>query len=94
MTRTRPCTTSTEVKKDYSNLKYQMVTVLYKNNDKSKVYGVYATKDNTEQTGILKDLKMDSAKKVKLDGTKYDLADTTSVYVNGEGHQLYHQVFC
>ena len=74
----------TEVKKDYSNLKYQMVTVLYKNNDKSKVYGVYATKDNTEQTGILKDLKMDSAKKVKLDGTKYDLADTTSVYVNGE----------
>ena len=45
----------TEVKKDYSNLKYQMVTVLYKNNDKSKVYGVYATKDNTEQTGILKD---------------------------------------
>ena len=74
----------TDVKKDYSDLKYQMVTVLYKNNDKSKVYGVYATKDNTEQTGILKDLKMDSAKKVKLDGTKYDLADTTSVYVNGE----------
>ena len=26
----------TDVKKDYSNLKYQMVTVLYKNNDKSK----------------------------------------------------------
>ena len=31
----------TDVKKDYSDLKYQMVTVLYKNNDKSKVYGVY-----------------------------------------------------
>ena len=59
-----------------------MVTVLYKNNDKSKVYGVYATKDNTQQTGILKDLKMDG-EKVKLDGTKYDLAKTTSVYVNG-----------
>ena len=72
----------TDVKKDYSNLKYQMVTVLYKNNDKSKVYGVYATKDNTQQTGILKDLKMDG-EKVKLDGTKYDLAKTTSVYVNG-----------
>ena len=72
----------TDVKKDYSNLKYQMVTVLYKNNDKSKVYGVYATKDNTQQTGILKDLKMDGVK-VKLDGTKYDLAKTTSVYVNG-----------
>ncbi len=72
----------TDVKKDYSDLKYQMVTVLYKNNDKSKVYGVYATKDNTEQTGILKDLKMDGAK-AKLDGTKYDLAKTTSVYVNG-----------
>ena len=72
----------TDVKKDYSNLKYQMVTVLYKNNDKSKVYGVYATKDNTQQTGILKDLKMDGVK-VKLDGTKYDLAKTTTVYVNG-----------
>ena len=73
----------TDVKKDYSNLKYQMVTVLYKNNDKSKVYGVYATKDNTQQTGILKDIKMDGDKKVKLDGTKYDLADNTSVYING-----------
>ena len=72
----------TDVKKDYSDLKYQMVTVLYKNNDKSKVYGVYATKDNTQQTGILKDLEMDGVK-VKLDGTKYDLAKTTSVYVNG-----------
>ena len=72
----------TDVKKDYSDLKYQMVTVLYKNNDKSKVYGVYATKDNTQQTGILKDLKMDGVK-VKLDGTKYDLAKTTTVYVNG-----------
>ena len=70
------------MKKDYSDLKYQMVTVLYKNNDKSKVYGVYATKDNTQQTGILKDLKMDGVK-VKLDGTKYDLAKTTTVYVNG-----------
>ena len=59
-----------------------MVTVLYKNNDKSKVYGVYATKDNTQQTGILKNLKMDG-NKVKLDGTKYDLAKTTTVYVNG-----------
>ena len=72
----------TDVKKDYSDLKYQMVTVLYKNNDKSKVCGVYATKDNTQQTGILKDLKMDGVK-VKLDGTKYDLAKTTTVYVNG-----------
>ncbi len=72
----------TDVKKDYSDLKYQMVTVLYKNNDKSKVYGVYATKDNTQQTGILKDLKMDG-EKVKLDDTKYDLAKTTTVYVNG-----------
>ena len=73
----------TDVKKDYSDLKYQMVTVLYKNNDKSKVYGVYATKDNTQQTGILKDIKMDGDKKVKLNGTKYDLADNTSVYING-----------
>ena len=73
----------TDVKKDYSDLKYQMVTVLYKNNDKSKVYGVYATKDNTQQTGILKNLKMDG-NKAKLDDTKYDLADKNTVYGNGK----------
>lgn len=33
--------------------------------------------------GVLADLKMDSDKKVKLDGTKYDLASTTTVYVDG-----------
>ena len=72
----------TDVAKDYSSLKYKTVTVLHK--DRKTVYGVYATDDNTQQTGILKDLKLDSAKKVKLDDTKYDLADTTTVYVNGD----------
>ncbi|WNX85171.1 S-layer homology domain-containing protein [Agathobaculum sp. NTUH-O15-33] len=74
----------TDVAKDYSSMKYKTVTVLYK--DKKTVYGVFATKDNTENTGILKNLKMDGGK-AKLDGTKYDLASTTTVYLNGE--QLY-----
>ena len=72
----------TDVKKDYTDLLYKTVTVLHK--DGKTVFGVYATDDNTQQTGILADLKMDSDKKVKLDGTKYDLADTTTVYVNGD----------
>ena len=77
----------TNVAKDYSALKYKTVTVLHK--DRKTVFGVYATDDNTEKTGLLKNLKMDSAKKVKLNGTKYDLAtdaqgnEKTSVYVNG-----------
>ncbi len=77
----------TDVAKDYSALKYKTVTVLHK--DRKTVFGVYATDDNTEKTGLLKNLKMDSAKKVKLNGTKYDLAtdaqgnEKTSVYVNG-----------
>ena len=74
----------TDVAKDYSSLKYKTVTVLYK--DKKTVYGVFATKDNTENTGILKNLKMDGGK-AKLEGTKYDLASSTTVYLNGE--QLY-----
>ena len=47
---------------------------------------MYATNKNTTQTGILKDIKMDgtSTSKVKLNGTKYDLADDTTVYVNGK----------
>ena len=71
----------TKVKKDYSSLKYNTVKVLYKAKD--DVYGVFATDDNTVQNGVLADLKMDG-KKVKLDGTKYDLAKTSSVYVDGE----------
>ena len=74
----------TKVAKDYSALKYNTVKVLYKAKD--DVYGVFATDDNTVQTGVLADLKMDSTNKVKLDGTKYDLADAakTTVYVDGK----------
>ena len=73
-------TSFTKVKKDYSSMKYNTVKVLYKAKD--DVYGVFATDDNTVQTGVLADLKMDG-KKAKLDGTKYDLAKDTSVYVDG-----------
>ena len=82
--------TYTDVAKDYSSLKYQNVRVLVKPSKNGKdavVYGVYATSKNTTQTGLLADLKKDSDKKVKLDGTKYDLATSTKVYVDGE--QLY-----
>ena len=65
-------TSFTKVEKDYASLKYKTVKVLYKAKD--DVYGVFATDDNTSTTGVLADLKMDSDKKVKLDGTKYDLA--------------------
>ena len=82
--------TYTDVAKDYSSLKYQNVRVLVKPNKNGKdavVYGVYATNKNTIQSGILADLKKDGDKTVKLDGTKYDLATSTKVYVDGE--QLY-----
>ena len=73
----------TDVKKDYSDLLYKTVTVLHK--DRKTVYGVFATSDNSQQSNVLKKLEMDGAK-VKLDGTKYDLAaaDKQTVYVNGE----------
>ena len=79
----------TDVAKDYSDLLFQNVRVLVKPDSNGKdavVYGVYATNKNTTQTGILKDIKMDgtSTSKVKLNGTKYDLADDTTVYVNGK----------
>ena len=74
----------TDVAKDYSALKYKTVTVLHK--DRKTVFGVYATDDNSEKTGLLKNLKMDSTSKVKLAGTKYDLAAAAkqTVYVNGD----------
>ncbi len=75
--------TFTKVAKDYSALKYQKVKVLYK--DKDKVFGVYAmTDDNTVATAVMDDVKMDGGK-LKIDGTKYTLADAakTAVYVDG-----------
>ena len=75
----------TDVSKDYSDLLYQNVRVLVKPDKNGKdavVYGVYATGKNTVQTGLLADLKMDGTK-AKLDGTKYDLANTNTVYVDG-----------
>ena len=72
----------TKVAKDYSALKYNTVKVLYKAKD--NVYGVFATDDNTSNTGVLADLKKDdNNKKVKLNDTKYDLADNTTVYIDG-----------
>ena len=82
----------TDVAKDYSDLLFQNVRVLVKPDSNGKdavVYGVYATNKNTTQTGILKNAKMDNGK-VKLNGTKYDLAkdasgaEATKVYVNGD----------
>ena len=78
-------TSFTKVAKDYSAHKYNTVKVLYKAKD--NVYGVFATDDNTVQTGVLADLKTDGDKKIKLDGTKYDLAKSTSVYVDGDLQQ-------
>ena len=73
----------TDVQKDYSDLLYKTVTVLHK--DRKTVYGVFATSDNTQQSNVLKKLKMDGSK-AKLNGTKYDLAaaDKQTVYVNGD----------
>ena len=81
-----PLSAFTKVKKDYSSMKYNTVKVLYKAKD--DVYGVFATDDNTVQTGVLADLKMDGSK-VKLNDTKYDLAkvnnvEKTTVYVDGQ----------
>ena len=83
------CLTSfTKVAKDYSALKYNTVKVLYKAKD--NVYGVFATDDNTIQSGLLSDLKfveegnVVNNRKIKLDGTKYDLAKNTSVYIDGD----------
>ena len=70
-----------KIAKDYSALKYKKVKVLFKKAD--EVYGIFATTDNTQKGGLLSGLKMDG-NKAKLDGTKYDLADDTTVYVNGD----------
>ncbi len=70
-----------DVAKDYNALKYNTVKVLYKKSN--EVYGVFATTDNTSNTGVLANLKVDG-EKVKLDGVKYSIAKNGgTVYVDG-----------
>ena len=75
--------TFTKVAKDYTALLGQVVKVLYKDGDKSKVYGVFATDDNNVLAGNSTDLEKKTATKVKFDGTEYDVAASTLVTVNG-----------
>ena len=73
--------TFTKVTKDYSALKYQKVKVLYK--DKDNVFGVYSmTDDNTVVSNVMDNVKLDNSK-LKIDGTKYTIASSSEVYVDG-----------
>ena len=76
--------TFTKVAKDYTALLGQAVKVLYKDGDKSKGYGVFATDDNNVLAGNAEDLEKKTSTKVKFDGTEYDVATSnTQVTVNG-----------
>ena len=73
----------TKVAKDYSDMLGQKVDVLVKNDDNSKVYGIYATDDNTvaikTTAGQIDTLKV-ADKTLKVDGTKYNLDNLKIVY--------------
>ena len=72
----------TKIAKNYVALKNNKVKVLYKETD--KVYGVFALTDsNRVFSGVRDDFEIDG-EKVKFDGTKYTIADTNSVKVDGE----------
>ena len=77
----------TRVATDYTNLVGQNVNIMYKDNDPSKVYGVYANEDSkvvaTGYIGQMEKVTGDNTK-VKLAGTEYKLDtnmnDTKTVY--------------
>ena len=77
----------TRVANDYSDLIGQRVNVMIKDDDTSKVYGVYADEDSSViATGVVGQLDFDdkaSDDSIDLDGTSYDLdkaASSTPVY--------------
>ena len=76
----------TRVATDYTNLIGQRVNVMHKENDTSKVYGVYAHEDSkVVASGFVGQLEVagTTADKVKLAGTEYKLdktAGTNNVY--------------
>lgn len=70
----------TRVVNDYTNLVGQNVNVMYKDNDTTKVYGVYANEDSkVVATGYVGQLAAgSSASKIKLAGTEYNLDGTNA----------------
>ena len=80
----------TKVANDYSALLGQKVHVLYKDGQKDKVYGIYATDENTAVTALVDDVDdIDkTVGKVKIDGTSYKTetanAKDLPVYVTPE----------
>ena len=72
----------TKIAKDYVALKNNKVKVLYKDTD--EVYGVFALTDSNKViNGLLGDFGT-SSDKLKLNGTKYTVANTNSVSVDGD----------
>ena len=72
----------TKVEKDYSDLMGQKVDVLVKDNDNSKVFGIYANEDSTVvATGVVGDLDTvnGSTEKVKFNDVEYKLDTNNSV---------------
>ena len=80
----------TKVANDFSALLGQKVHVLYKDGQKDKVYGIYATDENTAVTALVDDVDdIDkTVGKVKIDGTSYKTetanAKDLPVYVTPE----------
>ena len=67
----------TRVATDYSDLIGQYVNVMIKDDDTSKVYGVYADEDSSVvASGVVGQLEEDDSNTLKLNGTSYD-ADTS-----------------
>ncbi|MGO5094986.1 S-layer homology domain-containing protein [Agathobaculum sp. LCP25S3_E8] len=74
----------TRVANDYSNLIGQNVNIMYKDGDKSKVYGVYAHEDSkVVATGYTSQIEKDGDK-IKLNGTSYksEAADQSVYSIN------------
>ena len=74
----------TKVEKDYSDLMGQKVDVLVKDNDNSKVFGIYANEDSTVvATGVIGDLDTVSGTttKVKFNDKEYKLDDNNKVII-------------
>ena len=75
--------TYTKVANDYSSLMGQNVDIMIKNNDNSKVYGIYANEDSdVVATGVVGDLDTvsGSTDKIKLDSTEYKIDSGAVVY--------------
>ncbi|MCI9403254.1 MAG: hypothetical protein HFF04_06245 [Oscillospiraceae bacterium] len=80
-------TGNTDFAEDVTDLFGQEVKIIRTNDTDKKVLGIYASGDETVVTSTVGKVKDADGAKINVDGTKYEIAETVTLYKNADSAQ-------